>query len=404
MAHSHTHDLDEHVAVVDPRTKRLLHGAVAACALVAVVGLVVLWPRGDAATNEEFGIFSEQVDATVVDLETGPCSFNPDDRCEQVTYEVTSGPTAGDTPTIERPIFDAAISLHRGDDVVLNFVPDATVEEARYQFADFQRRTPMLLLALLFGAAVVALGRWRGLLALVGLVVSMVVVLAFILPALLEGRSPVPVALVGATVIALASLYLAHGLHERTSVAFLATFASLLVTFVLAQLFSGAAHITGLANEEAGTLLAFAPELDFRGLVLAAIIIGTLGVLDDVTVTQVSAVWELHLANSRMGPARLYAAAIRIGRDHIASTVNTLVLAYTAAALPLLLLYTQGGLQWGRVATSETVAVEIIQTLVGSIGLVASVPIATALAVVVVTREPAWRARPAGVAASTTPG
>ena len=126
--------------------------------------------------------------------------------------------------------------------------------------------------------------------------------------------------------------------------------------------------------EESLNLLTFAPELDFRGLLLAATIIGALGVLDDVTITQVSAVWELHHSDPRVDARGLYSAGIRIGRDHIASTVNTLVLAYTAAALPTLLLFTQSGLAAGEVLTTETLAVEIVQTMVGSIGLVASVP------------------------------
>jgi uncharacterized membrane protein len=121
-------------------------------------------------------------------------------------------------------------------------------------------------------------------------------------------------------------------------------------------------------------------------LLLAAIIIGSLGVLDDVTVTQTSAVWELHRADPALAPRDLYAAGVRIGRDHIASTVNTLVLAYAAAALPLLLVFTQSGLGLGTVVQTETVAVEVVQTLVGSVGLVASVPITTALAAFVVTR------------------
>jgi uncharacterized membrane protein len=186
----------------------------------------------------------------------------------------------------------------------------------------------------------------------------------------------------------LVTLFLAHGVSERTAVAVLGTVASLGITMALASVFAGAAELTGLASEESINLLAFAPDLDFRGLLLAAVIIGSLGVLDDVTVTQTSAVWELHRADPSSGPGRLYAAGIRIGRDHIASTVNTLVLAYAAAALPLLLLLSQSGLGTGTILGTETLAVEIVQTLVGSIGLVASVPITTALAAFVVTRGP----------------
>jgi uncharacterized membrane protein len=209
--------------------------------------------------------------------------------------------------------------------------------------------------------------------------------LVFVFPALLRGASPLGVALTGGIVIAVSTIYLAHGISDRTTVALVGTIASLLLTAALGAAFGAAAHLSGLANEESVNLLAFAPELDFRGLLLAATIIGALGVLDDVTITQVSAVWELHHSDPQVEARGLYSAGIRIGRDHIASTVNTLVLAYTAAALPMLLLFTQSGLAMGEVLTTETLAVEIVQTLVGSIGLVASVPLTTALASWVVT-------------------
>jgi uncharacterized membrane protein len=245
------------------------------------------------------------------------------------------------------------------------------------------------VLAAVFAVVVVALGRWRGLAALVGIAVSLGVLLAFVFPALLDGAPPLGVALSGAAAIAYATLYLAHGVNDRTTVALVGTLASLGLTAVLAVSFAGAAALSGLASEESINLLAFAPGLDFRGLLLAAVVIGTLGVLDDVTITQVSAVWELHRSDPSLRPRALYAAGIRIGRDHIASTVNTLVLAYAAAALPLLLLFTQSGLGFGEIVASETVAVEIVQTLVGSIGLVASVPLTTALACWILTRAPA---------------
>jgi uncharacterized membrane protein len=144
-------------------------------------------------------------------------------------------------------------------------------------------------------------------------------------------------------------------------------------------------HLTGLASEEAAFVRAANTDLNIRGLLLGGFIIGALGVLDDMTVTQVSAVWELHAANPTQGRRQLFRSATRIGRDHIASTVNTLVLAYAGASLPLLILFTQSNQALGVVLSSEVVAVEVVRTLVGSIGLVASVPITTALAATVVT-------------------
>jgi uncharacterized membrane protein len=148
-----------------------------------------------------------------------------------------------------------------------------------------------------------------------------------------------------------------------------------------------------VGSEEAAFLEVSQQQVNLHGLLLASIIIGTLGVLDDVTVTQASAVWELHRANPECGPRNLYRAGIRIGRDHIASTVNTLVLAYAGASLPLLILFSVSNRSLGQVLNTESVAGEVVRTLVGSIGLVASVPITTGLAALVVTAASARRPR-----------
>ncbi len=388
MAHAHhpvAPDLDEPLA--PERTRRTLNAVVTVCLVATAIGLAVLWPRGDEGPDlaAELG-FVELVDATVQSARVSPCSFSsPQDpfECDLVSARLTGGPDDGEVVDLEFPLDSGSVTLRAGDAVVLNYVPDAP-PEARYQFADFQRRTPLLVLGLIFAGVVVALGRWRGLLALVGLGVSLVTLTTFVLPAILEGRSPIAVALVGCSVIAVAALYLAHGVTQRTTVAVLGTLASLALTGALAVLFVGASELTGLASEEVSFLRVFTGVLDFEGLLLAGIIIGALGVLDDVTVTQVSAVWELRRADPAMGARDLYTSALRIGRDHIASAVNTLVLAYAGASLPLLLLFSQVGRPLGDVVNGETVAVEIVRTLVGSIGLVASVPITTALAVAVV--------------------
>jgi uncharacterized membrane protein len=392
VGHRHSPDDDE-VAWPSAATsaRRILVSAAVAVAAFAVVGLVLFWPSGDALLRTDALGFASRVDGEVTAAAIESCSYAPELRCDVITIRVMSGDGEGDTARLEFGLDDGspvpAATLRPGDDVVLNDAGASVPTEIRYSFADFQRKTPIVVLALVFVVAVIAVGRWRGLLAVVGLVLSLGVVLGFVLPALLRGSSPVGVALTGAALIALLALYLAHGVNERTTVALLGTVASLALTAVLAAAFSATTKLTGLASEEALNLRAFAPELDFRGLLLAAVIIGSLGVLDDVTVTQVSAINELHRADERASFGSLYAAGIRIGRDHIASATNTLVLAYTAAALPLLLLFSQSGLGWVEVLTSERVAIEVVQTLVGSIGLVASVPITTALAAWVVTRN-----------------
>jgi uncharacterized membrane protein len=390
VAHRH-HDYGDHDLprreVDAPTVRGVLGGVVAVLVVAALVGVAIWWPRGDPAIDREVLGYGDRVDATVTSAEVGPCSFDPESECNSVSARIESGPEQGTFASLEADVATRTqvAELEVGDDIVLNDAGPNVDSAARYSFADVQRRLPLVVLAVVFGVAVVALGRLRGLLALAGIGVTVGVLLVFVFPALLRGASPLGVALTGAIVIAVSTIYLAHGVSERTTVALVGTIASLFLTAALGAAFGAAAQLSGLASEESLNLLAFAPELDFRGLLLAATIIGALGVLDDVTITQVSAVWELHASEPRVGARGLYSAGIRIGRDHIASTVNTLVLAYTAAALPTLLLFSQSGLAMGEVLTTETLAVEIVQTLVGSIGLVASVPLTTALAAWVVT-------------------
>jgi uncharacterized membrane protein len=390
--HDHGHGHGAGGPTIEAATvRRGLVAVVVAVAVAAVAGMALWWPGGDPEVDREVLGFGSRVEATVTSAERTACVGDPAVRCNVVRAQVTSGPEAGDSATFEATldVDTPAAALRPGDRIVLNDAGEDVPAEVRYSFADMQRSRPLLVLAAVFAVVVVALGRWRGLAALVGIAVSLGVLLAFVFPALLDGAPPLGVAMSGAAVIAYATLYLAHGVNDRTTVALVGTLASLGLTAALAVGFTAATALSGLASEESINLLAFAPDLDFRGLLLAAVVIGTLGVLDDVTITQVSAVGELHRSDPSLRRRALYAAGIRIGRDHIASTVNTLVLAYAAAALPLLLLFTQSGLGFGEVVASETVAVEIVQTLVGSIGLVASVPLTTALACWVLTRAPA---------------
>ncbi|HEX2063668.1 MAG TPA: YibE/F family protein, partial [Acidimicrobiales bacterium] len=315
-------------------------------------------------------------------------------RCRAAFVLLTSGPDKDTVVTLETSVGPGAPELSEGDRIVVGFTPDLP-EGAQYYFSDFQRGPPLVWLALLFAGAVVLLGRMRGVRALAGLAISLLVLLVFVLPSILEGSSPIAVAVVGSSVILLANLYLAHGFNLRTTTAVVGTLVSLALIGLLAVIFVAAAHFTGLGTEEATFLQAASSRINLKGLLLGGIIIGSLGVLDDVTVTQSSAVWELHQANPGLGPRRLYHSALRIGRDHIASTVNTLVLAYAGASLPLLILLVEANQDVANVLTGELVAVEIVRTLVGSIGLVASVPITTALAALVVSRE---EHAPAGVA------
>jgi uncharacterized membrane protein len=245
----------------------------------------------------------------------------------------------------------------------------------------------MLWLALIFVAAVLLLGRLRGALSLVGLAVSLALVLVFVVPSILDGNSPLAVAVTGALAIALVTIPLAHGLGAKSMAALLGTAASLLLTAALAVLFTGLTHLTGLSSEEAIFLQLGQSDLSLEGLLLAGIVIGALGVLDDVTISQASTVLALRRANPRLGFAELFGRALQVGRDHVSATVNTLVLAYVGASLPALLLFSAADLGVTEVVNFEIVAKEVVATLVGSIGLVAAVPITTALAALLALRE-----------------
>jgi uncharacterized membrane protein len=377
--HSHLH---RSKARVPAQLRRRLTIALALIALLAAAGMLILWPRGEIDTVGSDGL--REVDATVIEVDRGRCPSveipDADTDCQLVRARVTSGPTSGDVAYLELRDIDFSIpSLEVGDKVVLRYAADAPAP-FNYTFWDFQRAPSMWLLAGLFAFVVVVVSRSKGVKALVGLLASLVVVIAFVLPSLLRDNNALAVALCGTTVIAFLVLHLAHGFNTATSIAVLGTLASLTLIALLALVFTELTHLTGLSDESAQVLRVTADAIDPRGILIAGTVIGALGVLDDITVTQVSVVAELRSLDPTQSTAALYRRAIRVGRDHIASTVNTLVLAYVGASLPLLLLFTQSGQSIGRVATREVVAQEVVRALVGSIGLVLAVPLTTALA------------------------
>lgn len=389
MAHAHASD-----ATVAPRRRRWLVGIAAALTVATLVGLVALWPGEVDRTGERLGLASRVYGAEVVGVERRPCEGTTaadDVPCVRVRFRPTQGPDDGDVRTFELPVLPSTPGFEVGDGIVLSYDPRAE-PDFRYQYADRQRRPILLWLTVLFVVVVVALGRWRGLAALVGLGATVLVLLVFILPALLDGKSPVLVATVGASAIAFLALYFAHGFRVMTTVALLGTLAALALTIGLAVLFTELASFSGFTSEEAFIVQLGTRGVDLSGLVLAGMVLGALGALDDVTVTQASAVWELRTADPAMSRWALYRAGLRIGRDHVASTVNTLALAYAGAALPLLILFVLSRQSLGAVANSEVVAVEIVRTLVGSIGLVAAVPLTTWLAAELVPRPSRRRA------------
>ncbi len=400
-SHGHLHGggLDE---AFDPALRRRLTVLVGAVALATLVGVALLWPgRVERKDLGALGVPRAWFDGTVTQVDRFPCPgeegsgvttttlegvaaedqpfAGTEGLCVNVLFRLQEGPDAGEVRSVELYDVGELPRFRPGQGVVLSYLPDAA-PEFQYSLADRERDWPLVVLALGFAVLVVAQGRLRGLAALAGLVASIGVIVVFVLPALVQGSDPVLVAVVASSLIAFLALYLAHGFHPLTTVALLGTLAALAVVVLLSWAFTGLTTLSGLVTEDAQYVRAFGGNLSFSGLVLAGIILGALGAIDDMTVTQASAVAELRAANPDITYADLYRGAIRIGRDHVASTVNTLALAYAGASLPLLLLFVQSSRPLGGVLASEVVATELVRTLVGSIGLVAAVPITTLLA------------------------
>ncbi|GAA2206862.1 hypothetical protein GCM10009850_023200 [Nonomuraea monospora] len=364
-------------------------------AVVTLAALIWLWPDGgpgggpgggNAAAPVESGV--QRLGGTVVSVTLKTCpaavegSPQPDPAtCGNAVVKVGDGPDAGQDVELRLPSGPGAQHFAAADDVILLRGADGT-----YQISDHDRSMPLWLFGAAFALAVIAFGRWRGVTALVGLAVTFVLLLTFVIPGILEGRPPMLVAIVGAAAIMLAVLYLTHGFSLSTSVAVLGTLASLALTGALSYLALGFARLNGITDDSA-LALDMSLSIDTQGLLLASIIIGALGVLDDVTVTQSVTVAELAHANPSYGFARLYRAASRIGRAHIASVINTIILAYAGASLPLLLLFSIGEQPLGEVMSTPVIAQEIVRSIVGTLGLIAAVPITTALAALTASRR-----------------
>jgi uncharacterized membrane protein len=377
-----------HGTAAVPSSRRAVVASLAVLVPLAVVTLaclVWLWPaaqpEGESQTVERF-----QGAVTAVTLKHCPDVVEgapkPDPAtCGNAGVRIGSGPDAGKDVTLRLPSAPGAQRFTAGDDILL-----LRGEDGGYQIFDHDRTTPLWLFGAAFALAVIAFGRWRGLTALVGLVVTFLLLLMFVIPGILQGRPPMLVAIVGAAAIMLAVLYLTHGFSVTTSMAVLGTLASLALTGLLSYGALGFARLNGVTDDSALTV-GMSLSIDTQGLLLASIIIGALGVLDDVTVTQAVTVSELAAANPSYGFTRLYRAAARVGRAHIASVINTIILAYAGASLPLLLLFSIGRQPLGDVLTTPVVAQEIVRSIVGTLGLISAVPITTALAALAASRR-----------------
>ena len=307
---------------------------------------------------------------------------------QRLEVVVTSEKRKGDTLVIENnmPVVNAQ-RYKVGDKVVISANQTPAGKELLY-INDYVRRVPLYFLFAIFAVLTVLIGRKRGLASLIGMGLSFFVIFTFVLPQILSGKDPIFIAITASLFIIPISFYLAHGLNRKTTAAVIGTIIALVVTGILANVFVDAARLTGFASEEAAFLQQAKPDLiNIRGLLLAGIIIGVLGILDDITVSQAAIVSQLKSTSTKIPFWELFNRSMDIGRDHIASMVNTLVLVYTGAAMPLLLLFSNNPQPFSELINYEIIAEEIVRTLVASIGLILAVPITTFITTVLFDKK-----------------
>ena len=271
--------------------------------------------------------------------------------------------------------------LTEGDKIMVSIskTPENVVNA---YFVDFVRSTPILWLTIIFAVAIMLISRWKGFRALLSMAFSLYIIIGYIIPHILVGEDPLRVSIIGSIILLGVTLYLTYGWNLKTHSSVLSMILVLLLTGALSALFVVFAKLNGTGDENVMFLMQLMETpINLRGLLLGGMIIGALGVLDDLVTTQSSAVFELHHANPNFGFRALYNSAMRIGQDHVAATVNTLVLAYAGASLPMLLLFSLARGDYGYLINFSFIAEEIIRTLVGSLGLIAAVPLTTAIAI-----------------------
>ncbi len=411
--HAHGH-ADTSSVEVGARSRLALILVLTLAGALTVFGLVRYWPdperTADAVTATEFaapGVTFPLATVTevlpVCPMTTGEPGADPDvepsagppggeegSTCGaiRVTLDEVAEGSSAQPILVSVPPAVTESGLATGDRVQLMRVPPQEGAAEAYSFLQVQRGSPLLVLAILFVVVVAVVARLRGLLALVGLGFGGFILIAFMLPALLEGRSGLLVASVGSSAIMFVVLYLAHGLSIRTSTALAGTLFGVAITAVLGIAAVDVARLSGVSDDESATLASFVQHMSPRELLTAAIIVAGLGVLNDVTITQSSAVWELRAAAPQLGRMELFHSGMRIGRDHIASTIYTIVFAYAGAALPVLMLLFLYERPVFELLQTESLAEEIVRTLASAVGLVLAVPATTAIAALTVSGPP----------------
>lgn len=347
-------------------------------------------PVRQAAANLGQSTTSARAEITAILQEGANEGVEGARRFQVWSVRVTEGEQAGQEFVVEYgrqggQSGDADLAVGDSVLVTLSPGPDGAL---RANFTDFIRTPGLLLLTATFVLFILAVSRGKGLRGLIGMVFSVAVIIWFILPQILTGRDPILVSIVGSLLLMATTLYLVYGWGWKSHTAVLGTLIALIITGLLATFFVDLTQLTGTGSEESLFLQQYIGRpISLRGLLLGAMIIGALGVLDDLTISQVSAVFELRRANPDLSASSLYRRGMAIGQDHVAATINTLVLAYVGASLPLLLLFSLFAEPLPLAVNHSLVAEEIVRTMVGSLGLIAAVPITTGLASLVASKE-----------------
>ncbi len=396
MGHHHH---DEPI-LQDPKRRHrasiILWALLAPIGVLALVMVIALWPKG---TYDKFALDGSMDTAGGATMATGTVTRSGVETCPSsegladvggktlectVTYVMPASGGAEIQMEIPPEMLQSR-DVRPGDTLrYLDLSKVDTTSGSPYVFVDFVRTLPMTLLAIAYGVVVVLVAGWRGARAVIGLVGGIAFMIFFMVPALIEGGNPVVAGLTGATAIMFVALYFAHGLNAKTSTALLGTLFGLGVTAALALWLTDAAALTGANDESSMTLATVAPQISLPGLLICGVLVGGMGVLNDVTITQSATVWELAETSPKASAKELFFRGMRIGRDHIASTVYTIAFAYAGAALPILAIAAMSNQGFGVTLSSGEMAEEVIRILIGSIGLVLAIPVTTAIAVMVV--------------------
>jgi uncharacterized membrane protein len=399
VSHSHRASSEDDLPIARSVRTTLL-AALAFVAALTVVGVILLWPDGSKldTIRQRTPFTAPGVTTTLARVThvAAAChgSEQPDQgngACGTIEVRVLNGAGEGDRAQVRVAREVTSSGLGPGDKVQLLRTPSQHGQPVSYTYNTTDRRTPLMWLAVCFVLVVIAVARMRGLMAILGLCFSALTIYYFLLPALLAGEPPILAAVVTASGIMFVVLYSTHGLSLRTSTALAGTLAGIALTAALSVVSIGFTNLTGIEDETGGFLSTFAAGLDFQGLLACGVILAGLGVLNDVTITQASSVWELRAASPDMSRRTLFVSSMRIGRDHIASTIYTIAFAYAGASLAVLMLLTIYNQPLIQLISSESLAEEIARTLVTSIGLILAVPITTAIATVVTSAAPVGR-------------